>query len=412
MNRRKFTRDSALMAAGLSLGQLPSFSKSISKNDILSLGIIGAGDRGGGIIRLLRDLPQIRTVACSDILPFRLEKALSDAGPGCTSYPDYRSLLDDPGVDAVLIATPLSMHYRMAMDALDAGKHVYCEKSMTYGKKEAVELMNKASKSTSVFSVGHQYRYHPLYFKVAELIRSGRLGAISNVYIQWNRNHDWRRPVPDPKWERIINWRMYREYSGGLTAELHSHQIDFVNWVFDSHPAKVVGFGGIDYWKDGRETFDNVNTLYEYPGGMKVNCISLTSNSHEGYLFKFKGSKGTIELEIDKGWVYFEPLNAKELGSVDGVSGATLSRKKEDRYPISFEMEHPGWEGTHYALLDFYECIQTGRAPVSNVRTGASTAISVRMGIDALREGGVQKWPAYAKTLFEPSSSSELTPKG
>ncbi|MBK8044104.1 MAG: Gfo/Idh/MocA family oxidoreductase [Haliscomenobacter sp.] len=187
-------------------------------------------------------MPQIRTVACSDILPFRLEKALSDAGPGCTSFPDYRSLLDDPGVDAVLIATPLSMHYRMAMDALDAGKHVYCEKSMTYGKKEAVELMNKASKSTSVFSEGHQYRYHPLYFKVAELIRSGRLGAISNVYIQWNRNHDWRRPVPDPKWERIINWRMYREYSGGLTAELHSHQIDFVNWVFDSHPVKGCRF--------------------------------------------------------------------------------------------------------------------------------------------------------------------------
>ena len=393
MNSRVFLKKGTLAATGLALGQMGAWAKPIAKNDVVRLGVIGAGDRGGGIIRILKDMPQFKTVACSDILPFRLEKALADAGKGCKAYPDYRGLLEDKDVDAVLIATPLSMHYQMAIDALDSGKHVYCEKTMAYHKEEARSLVEKVENANLAFLVGHQYRYHPLYFKVASLIRSGYLGTITNVYIQWNRNGDWRRPVPAPQYERIINWRMYREYSGGLTAELHSHQIDFVNWVFDSHPDRAVGFGGIDYWKDGRETFDNVNTLLEYPNGMKVNCISLTANAHEGFLFKFKGSKATIELKIDEAMVYLENLNEKEKGSVDGVSGATLAaRKKGEGYPIKADQEKEGWEGTHYAFQDFYECIQSGRTPISNVHTGATAAISVRMAIDALREGKMQVW--------------------
>ncbi|MCB0548293.1 MAG: Gfo/Idh/MocA family oxidoreductase [Phaeodactylibacter sp.] len=393
MDRRDFLKKSTVAATGITFGQLGAWAKPVSKNDVLQLGVIGTGDRGGGLIRLLKDMPQFKTVACSDILPFRLEKAVADAGEGCRAYPDYRQLLEDRNVDAVIIATPLSMHYQMAMDALDNEKHVYCEKTMTYYKEEARKLVEKVEGSHQAFMVGHQYRYHPLYFKVADIIRNGYLGAITNVYIQWNRNGDWRRPVPEPQYERMINWRMYREFSGGLTAELHSHQIDFVNWVFDTHPSRAVGFGGIDYWKDGRETFDNVNTLFEYPNGMKVNCISLTANAHEGYLFKFKGSKGTIELKVDEGRVYLEELNEKEKGNVDGVSGATLAaRKKGEGYPIKAEQEREGWEGTHYAFQDFYDCVQTGRTPASNVHTGATAAISVRMAIDALRQGGTQEW--------------------
>ena len=154
-----------------------------------------------------------------------------------------------------------------------------------------------------------------------------------------------------------------------------------------------MGFGGIDYWKDGRETFDNVNTLLEYPDGMKVNCISLTANAHEGYQFKFKGSKGTIELKVDEGWLYYESLNEKELGMVDGVSGATLQmHESKEGYPIEVERENEDWEGTHYAFMDFYHSILSGKEPVSNVKTGATAAISVRMAIDALREGTTQTW--------------------
>lgn len=398
MDRRKFIGSSALLASGLMAGANPSWKlRGIAKNDIVQLGLIGTGDRGGGLIRLLKDLPQFKVVACSDILPFRLEKAVSEAGKKCKAYPNYKELLADKNVDAVIIATPLSMHHEMAVNAIGSGKHIYCEKTMTYQIKEALDLVKKASASQKVFQVGHQYRYMPLYYQVAAMIREGYIGQVINVYIQWDRNGDWRRPVPAPQYERIINWRMYKEFSGGLTAELHSHQIDFVNWIFDAHPMRVAGFGGIDYWKDGRETFDNVNTLLEYPKGMKVNCISLTANAHEGYLFKFKGSKGTIELKVNKGWIYPESPNKKEMSLVDGVSGATLlTLQGEEGAPIEVEMENKDWEGTHFALMNFYHCILEGKLPSSNVYTGARTAVSVRLAIDALRSGAIQYWkPEY-----------------
>ncbi len=404
MDRRTFIGNSALVASGMMAGIQPlSARRRFGPNDTLQIGVIGTGDRGGGLINLMQQFPHFKVVAGCDILPFRLEKAMGNADKGAKAYEDYRRLLEDKNVDAVVVATPLSMHHEMVLDVLEAGKHIYCEKTMTYQTAEALDLVERVGKSDKVFQVGHQYRYLPLYFKVAGIIREGWLGQVTNVYIQWNRNGDWRRPMPDPKYERIINWRMYREFSGGLTAELHSHQIDFVNWVFNSHPARVVGFGGIDYWKDGRETFDNVNTILEYPDGMKVNCIALTANAHEGYLFKFKGSKGTIELGVKDAKVYFEQPNKKEMGNVDGVSSATAMTAAKGE-GLTIEGDHTEetkeWEGTHFALSEFYDCVVNGSEPVSNVHTGATTAISVRMAIDALRQSRLQEWqPAYDAAL-------------
>lgn len=401
MKRRTFIEKGTLATTGLLISpHVFGNPHRIAKNDILQIGVIGTGDRGGGLIRTMQQFPQFKVVAASDILPFRLDRAIADAGPGTRAYPDYRALLDDQDVDAVVIATPLSMHFDMARETLEAGKHIYCEKTMTYQIEEALELVKLVrGRKDQVFQIGHQYRYLPLYFKVAQMIRGGAIGDITNIYVQWNRNADWRRPVPEPKYERIINWRMYREYSGGLTAELHSHQIDFINWIFDAQPEKVTGFGGIDYWKDGRETFDNVNTLMQYPSGMKVNCISLTANAHNGYLIEFRGSKGTIRLGIDKGWFFWERPNSKVMGTVDGVSGATLKLIEENQgMELHGDNTKEGWEGTHYALQEFYECVRDNSTPVSNISTGARTAISVRMAIDAMREGQLQTWkPAYNK---------------
>lgn len=399
MKRRTFLEKSALATTGILVGpQIFGDTGSIDKNDILQIGVIGTGDRGGGLIRTMQQFPKLKVVAVSDILPFRLEKAIADAGAGTKAYPDYRSLLDDPDVEAVVIATPLSMHYEMAKAALEAGKHIYQEKTMTYEIREALDLVKLVKQHKGqVFQVGHQYRYLPLYFKVAQLIRGGSIGEVSNIYVQWNRNADWRRPVPEPKYERLINWRMYREYSGGLTAELHAHQIDFINWIFDTHPEKVIGFGGIDYWKDGRETFDNVNSLLHYSNGMKVNCISLTANAHNGYLIEFRGSKGTIQLGIDKGRLYFERPNSRVMGTVDGVSGATLKLMDENQgMELLADNARENWEGTHYALQQFYESVRDNKQPISNIYTGARTAISVRMAIDAMRKEEMQFWqPEY-----------------
>ena len=389
----------ALAASGMLMaGPALAAKRRYSANDTIQVGVIGTGDRGGGLVNLIQNFPNFKVVACCDILPFRLEKAMQRADASAVAYDDHRRLLENKDLDAIVIATPLSMHHDMAVEALGTDRHVYCEKTMCYQIADSLDLVSRVKeRPKQVFQVGHQYRFIPLYFKVAQFIREGYLGDITNITIQWNRNADWRRPVPDPRYERIINWRMYKEFSGGLTAELHSHQIDFVNWVFDSHPVRVAGFGGIDYWKDGRETFDNVNSILEYPGGMKVNCVALTANAFEGYQFKFKGSKGTIVMGVNDATFYFERPNAKEMGVVDGVSGSTIPVDSDNEgLPITPDEGVEGWEGTHYAIQDFYEAIVNGKELVSDVHTGARTAVSVRMTIDALRSSEIQHWkPEY-----------------
>ena len=262
--------------------------------------------------------------AVSDIIPFRLENGLKHASEGAKGYEDYRKLLEESDVDAVIVSVPYALHDDILKDVISAEKHIYCEKTMIKGENAAVDLVHQIRDYRPVFQVGHQYHSSRLYMKAVEIIHSGYLGHVESIECQWNRNADWRRPVPDPKWERMINWRMYREYSGGLTAELCSHQIDFCNWVAGETPAKVNGFGGIDYWKDGRETYDNVHIMMQYPSGLNTKFTSLTTNAYERYQIKVQGKKGTMIINFDGAKIYLENFEeARETGVVDGVSGAT-----------------------------------------------------------------------------------------
>lgn len=369
--------------------------KSFAGEAPLRVGLIGCGSRGGGIAAVMKGLPQLELAACCDINEKNLQKGMSSAAKHAKAYKDYRRLLDDKSIAAVIIATPLHLHYAMAVDAISAGKHVYLEKTMTYDIPQALDLVKRVNASGLTFQVGHQYRYYALYHKVAEVIKKGWLGNVTQFECQYNRNANWRRPVADPSQERQVNWRMYKEYSGGLMAELCAHQIDIVNWLLNSHPEKVTGFGGIDFWKDGRETFDNVRTLYEYPGGVKASVTSLLMNEYKGYSIRVLGSKATIEIQREKAVLYSE-AGTKKLGTVDGVTGATVEAWTHGKgVPLVFEDE--GKDPTAYALLGFANSVRKREKPASNVETGRDAAIAVHMGNAAMETGQVQLWkPAYS----------------
>jgi predicted dehydrogenase len=389
MKRREFVIKSSLAttALGVSTAALGKvFSQ--SPNETLHIGIIGTGDRGGGLIPFINQIPNFNVAACCDILPFRLEKALSNAEGKPTAYKDYRKLLENKDLDAVLVATPLNSHSKIAMDSLDAQKHVYCEKTMAKGYEGISNLLGRAKSSKKTFQTGHQYHSSRLYTHVVDLIKNGKVGKITAFECQWNRNGDWRRPVPGSELERLINWRMYREFSNGLTAELCSHQIDFVNWVLDAVPEKVMGVGGIDYWKDGRETFDNIHLIYSYPNGIKAKFTCLTSNSKDDYKIKVMGDKGTLILDYVKAWFYPEGKYTKEMGNVDGVSGATINWKEGKGIPIDIEHEDPSKQ----ALMDFHENVVNNKTPISDVTIGAKAAICVQMGLDAMIDEKIVAW--------------------
>ena len=389
MKRREFIIKSGAVSAGVYA--FPSVIRNYG-SDRIRVGIIGTGDRGMGVGGVMQGSDWFAVIGCCDVLPFRLENARNRFGTKATYYTDYRKMLDNPEIEAILVSTPLSMHHEMAVAALDAGKHVYCEKTMAFHIDEILDLAKKVKSTDQSFLVGHQYRSVPLYYRVAEMIQEGYIGQVTNIYVQWNRNGNWRRPVPDPQYERMVNWRMYREYSGGLTAELHSHQIDFINYVFNSHPTRIMGMGSIDYWRDGRETYDNVNNILEYPNGMKVNLISLTANALNDYLMEFRGSKGTIVLGMDHAKVYPETEQIKQLTTVDGVTGATAEAlTKGEGIPVKVA-EKEGWSNTTYALENFYNAVVHGAAPYSSVVTGGTTAIVVRLIIDAMVDREAKMW--------------------
>lgn len=396
-SRRKFISNGALVFSGAALSYTGLSAFSFKGKEAVRIGVIGTGNRGLGLLNLLQRLPELNVVACCDINLGNLERVKTVTSSKIKLHTDYRRLLDDKNIDAVIIATPLYLHYPIAIAALDAGKHVYLEKTMTYNAEQAVALENKVKQSKSIFQVGHQYRYAALYHRVKEALDENWLGEVTHFECQYHRNSDWRFPVVAPNTERTVNWRMYKEYSGGLMAELCSHQIDIVNWMTGGHPKKVTGIGGIDFWKDGRETFDNVRTVFEYPNGVKANVSSILSNAYQGYEIRILGSKATVKIQRDEAWIFPEATK-KKLGVVDGVTGATILNATQGKgMLLKFDhQDEQKRDPTSYALLDFAKCITENKKPFSNVETGKGAAIAVYMANQAMETETFQYWkPEY-----------------
>ena len=392
--RRSFIKKSAVaFSAPLITPKSDLFSifKSSPLNQ-LNIGIIGTGDRGQGLIKLISKIDGMRLIAICDNLQFRLDQAAKIA-PKAIKYSNYKELLSNKNLDAVIISTPLNTHASIASDAVDASLHIYCEKTMVKGDISTMNLVKKVKKDhNKIFQTGHQYHSSRLYSHIVELVQNGEIGQIIAIQAQWNRNGNWRRQVQDPKFERQINWRMYREYSYGLTAELSSHQIDFSNWLLKSTPKKVVGFGGIDYWKDGRETYDNIHLTYSYPSGVKASFTCLTSNGKDDYQIKVMGDKASIMIGYKDAWIYPEGKYNKVIKDVDGVSGATSSWIEGKGNPIKFDHKEP----TYQALEDFRYAIINDSTPMSNLKSGADVSLAVDMGIRAMDTEQAVSWdPKY-----------------
>jgi predicted dehydrogenase len=296
-------------------------------------GLIGCGSQA-----LLNLLPAalriagVKITAVCDILPARAQAAQKLAGGQAKIYDDWKALLKEADMDGVIIATPLVFHRPMAEEAFKNGRHVFCEKTMAYSIDDCKAMLRAQMASGRILQIGHHLRYHPLYYfaNLHYIINHPLLGKISNVHCQWNRNGTWRRPaepmagVDFKKWgyddaDHVINWRLYRKYSGGLMTELASHQLDVVNWFLgDQLPQTVVGVGKTDN-KDGRTIFDNVHLIYEYPDGVVMTYESITTNAFspfgEAYEM-FQGEKGTLvmaHLSRYVGLFFIEPGVAEEL---------------------------------------------------------------------------------------------------
>lgn len=371
------------------------------------IAIIGVGSRGRGLLLNLLKADNVDVVAVCDNYEPNYQRAIEITGGNAKAFYDYREVLDMKDVDGVVVATPLSEHAHIVLDAFSAGKHVLCEKSMARTIDDCIKMFKAHKEAGKVFVLGHQRMFHPRYLHAYEQIKKGAIGKLTQVKAFWHRNNDWRRPVPSPELERKINWRMYEEYSCGLMTELASHHIQVANWFLDSKPLKVSGSGSINYWKDGREVYDNVNVVYTYPDGIHMNYDSLISNKHAGLELEFMGDKGLYQLEKNKHYPEEVPpapgilqlINDIEHAVFDNIpiGGATWIPETAENvagFPVS---EDDTVDETFLELYGFANAVIENKKEIPGyAEQGYYATIATLMGHLAMKNNEIVYWPEEA----------------
>jgi predicted dehydrogenase len=372
--------------------------------DKVRLGLIGTGSRGQYLEEHLLKTPGAEIAALCDVYPPHLEAAQQMIGKPVTHYKDYRHLLDDKSIDAVVIATPLYLHAPICLDAFAAGKHVFCEKSLALTIPECKAVARAASQSPKVFQIGHQRLFHRATLYALQQVKAGDLGPITQIRAYWHRNVNWRRSVPSPELEMLLNWRVHRKYSAGLMTELASHHLQVANWFLNSPPLACIGYGSINYWKDGRDVFDNVNVIYKYPKGVSFIYDSLSSNRFYGLELQIMGPKGTLELETAKFYAENPPpapgiiqlINQIERGTLESVALADRSwvpdlKKDTKGTPLPEDPNHD--DGTGLSMAAFVNAVRLGEKSPAMIEHAYRSGVAALMGVMAMEEGREVSWP-------------------
>lgn len=418
-NRRDFLRTGSLGALGLLAGNVvelsaepkPKPSAADAKEPSgppVNCAIIGVGPWGRDLIATLAVTPGANVHTVCETYPAFLRRAKA-AAPEAKAEEDYRKVLDDPEVQAVIVATASHQHKEIAIAALEAGKHVYCEAPMASSIEDARAIARAASSAKDqIFQVGQQLRADPQHHHVLQFVRTGALGDMIMARAQWHKKESWRRASPNPDREREVNWRLSRETSPGLIGEIGIHQLDVASWFLKARPVAVTGFGGVLHWNDGRDVPDTIQTVFEYPGGVNFSYSCSLANSYDAHHDIFQGSDGAILLRDNRAWMFREP-DAPLLGwevyarkdpffqqtGISLVADATqLLAQGLDPASNSVEGDAP----IASALEDFVACIHESRTPGAGYKEGFEAVVSAVKANEAILES---KRIAYEDEWFE-----------
>lgn len=407
IERRQFIKNMGMLGGGVLLATSPWFSAFAEQKhtvgSIAKIGIIGSGSRGQHLMSFLIQNPKVEIVAVCDVFKPSIDAALKMA-PKARVYTDYKKLLEDKNVDAVLVATPLHLHYKIVIDAFDAGKHVFSEKSIAYSMEETHQIYQKFKSSNKVFFVGQQRLFDPRYIRAIEMVHSGEFGAINGIRTFWHRNNDWRRPIPANANDKQINWRLYNDCSKGIMTELACHQLQIGTWAMREIPNKVMGHGAITFWKEKREVYDNASCIYVFDNGVKMNFDSVLSNKFYGLEEQILCNKGTVEPEKSK--YYFEeippaPAFLQMINDVENALFGTLpfagtswvpetANTNDGQYLLD---EKSKGDGTSLLLEAFAEAVITGNQPPMIAEEGYYATQLSLLGHQAMEEEKMLVFP-------------------
>jgi predicted dehydrogenase len=325
------------------------------------------------------------------------------------TFVDYRDLLKEP-VDVVFITTPEHLHHEMAMAALAAGKNIYLEKPLAHTIEEGFDIVRAAEKSGKVVQVGTQNRSNSLYIMAKELVDQGMIGDIHYVRAYWYRNSTsdnpaWRYAIPadtneqNTDWNRFLGpapkrpfdkrryfqWRLYWDYSGGISTDLLVHQTDIANFVCSQQvPFSCMASGGIYRWtgpNDDRDVPDTFSAIYEYPDKFHINYSCYFGNDHFGYGEDYLGNEGTIQV-LNRQTLHFYPETFR------GKPPANVAARKE------LHIDIPG--NDNYAVQahvkNFIEAVLGKAKVVAPPSVGQQAAISGHLATLSYRNNKKIYW--------------------
>lgn len=275
--------------------------------------VIGFGEWGREIAAAIEDIEELQLSAICDNFPLMLRRA-QRAHPQAARIADYREVLDNPDIVAVFVATATHEHKDIVLDALQAGKHVYCEAPLANTIEDARAIAQAGLAATNqIFQAGVLYRTEPQYRSVFGFVRSGAIGRPAMTRSQWHQKTSWRRSSSSSERARALNWRLDQDLSLGLIGEIGIQQMDVSSWFLGQRPKAIAGFGGIMHWNDGRTVKDTIQAMIEFPGGENMMYdATLVSGFDAAYDLLF-GDDATIILRDGKAWM-FKEVDAPMLG--------------------------------------------------------------------------------------------------
>ena len=410
VTRRDFTKKCVVVGAGSAL-----YSSRVSgANNRINLGVIGCGEQGAKVMKSFLSQPDVNTVAVCDVYEPNLNNAVEITEGKATPLRDFRKLIDNKDVDAVLIATPDHWHAMMTIMACKAGKDVYVETPMTLTVREGRVMVNEARKNKRVVQVGSQQRSGEHYKRAVKLIQEGIIGEVHKVTSGFTRNilvprltpkamkngltkeldwDMWLGPAPfvqfDP-FRCIYNFRWFWDYSGGQLTGWGAHNLDIARWALNfKGPIEIAGCGNRYALKDGGETPDVQEVVYMFQDCL-VTWSGRELNKGSGILLEFIGTKGTLSIDRDNFTVTPEIWDGKPAMEPVKEAGSEL------------DMAH---------VRNFLDCVKSRGKPNADVEDGHLSAAMCHLGNISTRIGRSIRWDAEKEEVIGDSEAGRFLSK-
>jgi predicted dehydrogenase len=439
LNRRNFLKAAGLATAetmvapgvfALTEAQEES-ARPVSANDHIQLALIGAGIQGQGDTSFAVQVPGVKLVAVADCYDGRLAHCKERWGDDVFTTRDYQEILARKDIDAVIIATPDHWHKQASVDAMKAGKDVYCEKPMIHLYSDGPEIIETARSTKRIIQVGSQRVSSVIYAKAKELLASGAIGELNMVTAWWDRNSStgaWNYSVPldastgTCDWPRFLGtapkipfnpehffqWRKWKAYGSGVAGDLFVHLFSGTHFITGvKGPTKAMATGGLRFWKDGRNVPDVMLALFDYPEGFNLNLrVNFVDGGSEGEGFIFSGSEGTMEIAGNTVSVNRVPRE-KEPGYTTGTfTNAMQARMLEEyrkKYPVEMPLGPPsagyekyvaprGYSDSFSHFTNFFHSVRTRQPVVEDAVFGFRAAGAALLSNISYDQGKIIRW--------------------